>query len=307
METGDDAAVYRLTPELALIQTVDYFTPIVDDPYSFGAIAAANAFSDVYAMGGRPLLALNIVGFPVGKLPNEVLEKILRGGADKAREAGALIVGGHSIDDQEPKYGMAVTGVIHPEQVATNKDAKVGDDLVLTKPLGMGIISTAIKRGKAPQALIDKAVEIMAALNRGAAEAMNAVGADACTDITGFGLLGHLYGMTRASGVGAKLKLSKIPILPEVRDLALEGCIPGGTRKNFQFLTEQGAVTWDPAIDETNRIILSDAQTSGGLLIAVPKNRTQKLVRLLEEKKTAAAAVIGEIRKDPEGRITVEP
>jgi len=306
IETGDDAAVYRLGPEIALILTVDYFTPIVDDPYSFGAIAAANAVSDVYAMGGKPLLALNIVGFPIDKLPKEVLAEILRGGAEKAMEAGVLIVGGHSIDDDEPKYGLAVTGVIHPDLVVTNKRARAGDDLILTKPLGMGIISTAIKRQKASASLVRRAVQVMSTLNRDAAEAMTEVGAHACTDITGFGLLGHLYGMTRASGVGAKIKLSKVPILPEVWELAKEGCIPGGTRKNYSFLQEKEAVTWDPGIDEMTRLVISDAQTSGGLLIAVAKEKSQDLLSRLEARKTQAAVLIGEIVDDSSRRIHVE-
>ena len=306
IETGDDAAVYRLGPEIALILTVDYFTPIVDDPYSFGAIAAANAVSDVYAMGGKPLLALNIVGFPIGKLPKELLAEILRGGAEKAMEAGVLIVGGHSIDDDEPKYGLAVTGVIHPDLVVTNKRARAGDDLILTKPLGMGIISTAIKRQKASASLVRRAVQVMSTLNRDAAEAMTEVGAHACTDITGFGLLGHLYGMTRASGVGAKIKLSKVPILPEVWELAKEGCIPGGTRKNYSFLQEKEAVTWDPGIDEMTRLVISDAQTSGGLLIAVAKEKSQDLLSRLEARKTQAAVLIGEIVDDSSRRIHVE-
>ena len=306
IETGDDAAVYRLGPEIALILTVDYFTPIVDDPYSFGAIAAANAVSDVYAMGGKPLLALNIVGFPIDKLPKEVLAEILRGGAEKAMEAGVLIVGGHSIDDDEPKYGLAVTGVIHPDLVVTNKRARAGDDLILTKPLGMGIISTAIKRQKASASLVRRAVQVMSTLNRDAAEAMTEVGAHACTDITGFGLLGHLYGMTRASGVGAKIKLSKVPILPEVWELAKEGCIPGGTRKNYSFLQEKEAVTWDPGIDELTRLVISDAQTSGGLLIAVAKEKSQDLLSRLEARKTQAAVLIGEIVDDSSRRIHVE-
>jgi selenide, water dikinase len=298
--------VYRLGPELALIQTVDYFTPIVDDPYSYGAIAAANALSDVYAMGGKPLLALNIVGFPIGKLSTEILGEILRGGAEKAVEAGVLIVGGHSIDDNEPKYGLAVTGVIHPDRVVTNKQARIGDDLFLTKPLGMGIISTAIKREKASAALVVKAVEVMSALNRGAAEAMVAVGAHACTDITGFGLLGHLYGMTKASGVGARIRLPALPILPEVWELAREGCIPGGTRRNYDYLSEKEAVIWDPAIDETTRLVVADAQTSGGLLISVAKEKSRDLRSLLEANKTPAAALVGEIIDDPAGRIRVE-
>lgn len=306
IETGDDAAVYRLGPELALIQTVDYFTPIVDDPYSFGAIAAANALSDIYAMGGRPLLALNIVGFPIGKLSVDVLGEILRGGAEKAMEAGVLIVGGHSIDDNEPKYGLAVTGLIHPDLVVTNKQARVGDDLILTKPLGMGIISTAIKREKAPPSVVNRAIEVMSTLNRGAAEAMAEVGVHACTDITGFGLLGHLYGMTRASGVGARIKLSDLPILSEVWELAKEGCIPGGTKRNYDYLQEKEAVGWDPGIDETTRLVVADAQTSGGLLISVAKEKSRDLLSLLETKKTPAAARIGEIVENASGQIRVE-
>lgn len=307
IETADDAAVYRLGPDLALVQTVDYFTPIVDDPYSFGAIAAANALSDIYAMGGRPLLALNIVGFPITKLPKEILAEILRGGAEKAKEAGVLIVGGHSIDDNEPKYGLVVTGTIHPDQVVTNAKAQVGDDLVLTKPLGMGIISTAIKREKASLSAIQKAVEIMSTLNKGAAEAMLEVGVHACTDITGYGLLGHLYEMTTASFVGARIKLSQVPVLPEVWELATAGLVPGGTHRNHKFLKVREAIIWDPGIDEMSQLVLSDAQTSGGLLIAVPKEKTKKLIALIEEKKASAAALIGEIVEDPQGRIWVEP
>lgn len=307
IETVDDAAVYRLGLDLALVQTVDYFTPIVDDPYSFGAIAAANALSDIYAMGGRPFLALNIVGFPITKLPKEILAEILRGGAEKAKEAGVLIVGGHSIDDNEPKYGLVVTGTIHPDQVVTNAKAQVGDDLVLTKPLGMGIISTAIKREKASLSAIQKAVEIMSTLNKGAAEAMLEVGVHACTDITGYGLLGHLYEMTTASFAGARIKLSQVPVLPEVWELATAGLVPGGTHRNRKFLKEREAIIWDPGIDEMSQLVLSDAQTSGGLLIAVPKEKTKKLIALIEEKKAPAAALIGEIVEDPQGRIWVEP
>ncbi len=306
-ETSDDAAVYRLGPDLALVQTLDYFTPIVDDPYSFGAIAAANALSDLYAMGATPLFALNIVGFPVNTLPLAVLKDILRGGADKAKEAGIGIVGGHSIDDAEPKYGLVCTGRIHPDRIWKNVGAKVGDDLILTKPLGMGIISTAIKREKASPALIQQAIEIMATLNRGAAEAVSAAGgADAVTDVTGFGLLGHLREMTAGSGVGARLRLGDVPILEGVWELARAGLVPGGTERNFTHLQASQAVEWGAGLTELEQMVLSDAQTSGGLLVAVPRARTAALLEQLRAARTPAAARIGEIVEDPRGHIWVD-
>jgi len=304
-ETSDDAAVYQLDGGQAIVQTVDYITPVVDDPYSCGQIAAANSLSDIYAMGATPLFALNIVGFPVGSLSLDILAEILRGGADKVREAGIPIIGGHSIDDPEPKYGLVVTGLIHPAKIYKNSTALIGDDLVLTKPLGIGIITTAIKRGKAAPSTIDAAVALMATLNKDASEAMVAVGAHACTDVTGFGLLGHLHEMTTGSKMGARVWLSKIPVLPEAWDLVRQGVCPGGTKRNYDSL--QSAVTWDPGIDEEARLMLCDAQTSGGLLIAVPKDRTAALVRRLNERKTPVAALIGEIIEDQEGRIRVEP
>ena len=306
-ETADDAAVYRLGPDLALVQTLDYFTPIVDDPYSFGAIAAANALSDLYAMGATPLFALNVVGFPVNKLPLAVLKDILRGGADKAREAGIGIVGGHSIDDAEPKYGLVCTGRVHPDRIWKNVGARPGDDLVLTKPLGMGIISTAIKRENAAPALIQRAIEIMATLNRGAADAVAACGgADAVTDVTGFGLLGHLREMTAGSAVGARLRLGDVPILEGVWDLARAGLVPGGTQRNFQHLQATHAVEWGAGITELEQLVLSDAQTSGGLLVAVPHARTVALLDHPRAARTPAAARIGEIVADPSGRIWVD-
>jgi selenide,water dikinase len=284
---------------------VDYFTPIVDDPYSFGAISAANSLSDIYAMGGRPLFALNIVGFPTRTLPMAVLKDILRGGADKVQEAGAVILGGHSIDDAEPKYGLVVTGLIHPERVLTNAAARVGDALILTKPLGMGIISTAIKNEKAAPATIRRAVEIMATLNRDAAEAMLAAGAHACTDITGFGLLGHLREMTAGGRVGARVRFGAVPVLPEIWDLVAQGQVPGGTKRNHRFLNEAQAVDWG-GLGEAEQLVLSDAQTSGGLLIAVPPDRGARLVEDLARRGTPAAARIGEIVDDPTGRITID-
>ena len=306
-ETSDDAAVYRLGPDLALVQTLDYFTPIVDDPYSFGAIAAANALSDLYAMGATPLFALNIVGFPVNTLPLAVLKDILRGGADKAKEAGIGIVGGHSIDDAEPKYGLVCTGRVHPDRIWKNVGARPGDDLVLTKPLGMGIISTAIKREKAAPALVQRAIEIMATLNRGAAEAVTASGGThAVTDVTGFGLLGHLREMTAGSGVGARVRLGDVPILEGVWDLARAGLVPGGTERNFKHLQASQAVEWGAGLTELEQMVLSDAQTSGGLLVAVPRARTAALLEQLRAARTPAAARIGEVVEDPRGRIWVD-
>lgn len=304
-ETSDDAAVYQLDSGQAIVQTVDYITPVVDDPYSCGLIAAANSLSDIYAMGATPLFALNIIGFPVGSLPLSILGEILRGGADKVREAGASIIGGHSIDDPEPKYGLVVTGLIDPAKIFKNSTALIGDDLVLTKPLGIGIITTGIKRGKVAQPAIDAAIALMAALNKDASEAMVALSAHACTDVTGFGLLGHLHEMTAGSQVGARVSLSKVPILPEAVELAQEGICPGGTKRNYESL--QGAIVWDPMIRPEAQLLLCDAQTSGGLLIAVPKDRTMALIQRLQQYETPAAALIGEIIEDPDGRIWVEP
>lgn len=294
--------MYRLGPDLALVQTVDIFTPIVDDPYWFGAIAAANALSDVYAMGGTPRLALNFAGFPRAKLPLEVLGEILRGGAAKCAEAGVTIIGGHTIDDPEPKYGLAVTGFVHPDRVITNAAARPGDRLVLTKPLGMGIVTTALKQGKAGEAAIDEAVRIMAALNRPAAEAMIAVGVSAATDITGFGLLGHLAEMTRGSGTAARIRLREVPILETAWPLVQARAIPGGTQRNRESLRD--VVTWD-GVAEDAQILLCDAQTSGGLLIAVPEARCDDLVRALQAGRLPVAAVIGEITGPGHGEITV--
>ena len=304
-ETSDDAAVYRLTPELAIVQTVDYITPVVDDPYACGAVAAANSLSDIYAMGARPLFALNVVGFPIGTLPLSVLEAILKGGADKAAEAGAPIVGGHSIDDPEPKYGLVVTGIVHPERILTNAGARVGDDLILTKPLGMGIITTGIKRQMVAAETVDQAVATMSTLNRYAAEVMEAVGGvHACTDVAGFGLLGHLREVAAASGVGATISLEAVPVLPEAWRLVRAGVCPGGTHRNLKSL--EGSVEWAPGMGEDVRLVLSDAQTSGGLLIAVGKAKSKEMLRRLSETKgVLAAARIGEVTAGPAGKIRV--
>ncbi len=300
--TADDAGVYRLAPDLALVQTIDVFTPIVDDPYWFGAIAAANALSDVYAMGGTPRLALNFAGFPRAKLPLDVLGEILRGGADKCGEAGVTIIGGHTIDDPEPKYGLAVTGFVHPDRVVTNASARPGDRLVLTKPLGMGVITTGIKQERTSQGTIDEAIRVMAILNRGAAEAMNEVGVSAATDVSGFGLLGHLHEMTRAARVRARIQLRDIPILEEAWDLARLGAVPAGTNRNRASL--ERAVTWQ-GVHEEAQVLLCDAQTSGGLLIAVPEAQLDPLLRALRAQGTPAQAVVGEIQGRGNGEIIV--
>jgi selenide,water dikinase len=303
MSTWDDAAVYRLNDDLALVQTVDVFTPVVDDPYQYGAISVANALSDIYAMGARPLLALNIVGFPRSKLPLEVLDEILRGGAAKAEEAGVLIVGGHSIDDPEPKYGLAVTGTVHPRRVITNAGGRPGDVLVLTKPLGLGMITTGIKQDKTPPATADAAIRLMSTLNRAASEAMIEAGVHACTDITGFGLLGHLHQLVEASGVGARIHAAAVPLLPDARRLAGAGAIAGGTARNYEFL--QDKVDYDEPVDEITRLLLADAQTSGGLLIAVSPDRAAALTAALQRRGVTTIARVGELTPGPAGRIAV--
>ncbi len=303
-DAADDAAVYKLAPDLAIVQTVDYFTPIVDDPYDFGSIAAANALSDVYAMGGQPLIALNIAGFPSGgPLPISVLGEIMRGGAEKAAEAGVSIVGGHTIDDKEPKYGLSVTGIIHPDKVLKNSGARLGDDIVLTKPLGIGIITTGIKRSLVDEKTVRKVVEVMTTLNKAASEAMVEVGVDACTDVTGFGLLGHLREVTLSSAVGARLRFADIPVLPETWDLVGKGAVPGGAQRNRDFVVD--STIFDPDVTLEQQTALCDPQTSGGLLIFVPRERTEKLLRSLEAKGVGVRAVIGEIVEDDHARIWV--
>ena len=301
--TADDAGVYRLSADTALVQTVDFFTPVVDEPYWFGAIAAANALSDVYAMGGRPLTALNIAGFPVGTLPLDALAEILRGGGDKAREAGVTIVGGHTVDATEPTYGLSVTGLVHPDKIFTNAGARDGDLLVLTKPLGSGIATTAIKGGKASASLKDEAIALMATLNRDAAEAMVEVGAHAATDITGFGLLGHLAEMAAGSALAATVSARAVPVLSGVVELAEQGVVPGGTRRNLESLSDQ--LVFDPAVPEALRLVLGDAQTSGGLLIAIDPEGCPALLDGLRQR-GATGAVIGRLSQGVEGSITVE-
>ena len=306
ISTGDDAAVYKMSDDMAIVSTVDFFPPIVDDPFKFGEIAATNALSDVYAMGGKPVFALNIVGFPVD-LPHEILGEILSGGASKAQEAGVLIVGGHTVDDAEPKYGMSVTGVVHPGEQVTNADAKPGDVLVLTKPIGTGIITTAGKQERVSAETLDRAVSIMGELNRKASEAMMHVGVNACVDVTGFGLLGHLRLIAQGSGVGARVKVSDIPVIEGVAELLEMGIAPGGTHRNLESL--DGVVAWHEDVTEQTQILLADAQTSGGLLIAVTPQKADALLEALEDVGVQTRAVIGEIyEQDPQGTaITVVP
>jgi selenide,water dikinase len=301
--TGDDAAVYRLSDDRALVATVDFFTPIVDDPYEYGRIAAANALSDVYAMGARPLFALNLVAFPRDLLPTGALQEILRGGGEIALQAGVAIIGGHSIDDREPKYGLCVLAEVHPDRIVRNSGAQPGDALILTKPIGTGIIATAIKAGTASQNAIAHAIASMITLNRDAAEAMLQVGVSAATDVTGFGLLGHLSSMLRASGVSARIHASKVPLLPEARELATAGHLPGGTKRNRADC--ESCVSWETAVDETTRMLLTDAQTSGGLLIATPRERADALIAELKRAGTLAATRVGEIHNGSPGTIEV--
>ena len=286
--TADDAAVYRLDDARALVVTADFFTPIVDDPYAFGRIAAANALSDVYAMGARPLFALNLVAFPRDLLDRGILEEILRGGGEVVREAGAVVLGGHSIDDPEPKFGLCVVGEVAPDHVIRNSTGRAGDALVLTKPLGTGIVGTALKAGRASPGVVDAAVASMTRLNRRAAEAMRHHGVHACTDVTGFGLVGHLHEMARASGLAARIHADAVPLLPGVRPLVEQGHVPGGTERNLDDLADQ--VDWGRA-DRVTRTLLADAQTSGGLLIALPADRAPALVEELRQEAESGSGV----------------
>jgi selenide,water dikinase len=293
--TADDAAVFRLSETRALVATVDFFTPIVDDAYQFGAIAAANAFSDVYAMGGSPLLALNLVAWPRKPDLLALLGETLRGAAEVAAEAGALIVGGHSIDDPEPKFGMVAIGEVRPDKVITNAGARPGDKLVLTKPIGTGILSTALKRDLIAESEMGDAIEAMRTLNAAAARAMAELGAGihAATDVTGFGLVGHLHTLLQASGAGARLFADTVPRFERAVELAARGAVPGGTERNLRAAISYTA--YRPQVPEAERILLSDAQTSGGLLIAVAPEAAPQLLAALEREGTPAAALIGEV------------
>ena len=291
----DDAAVFQLTENKAIVATVDFFAPIVDDPYAFGAIAAANAFSDIYAMGAIPLLALNLVAWPRDPELLELLGETLRGGSDVVSKAGAFLVGGHSIEDTEPKYGMVAIGEIHPEKVINNSGAQPGDVLVLTKPLGTGILSTAVKRELITESSIAAAVTSMSTLNAGAAEAMRAVenAVHAATDVTGFGLLGHLRNMLEASKVSARVSIGTLPVFDDVRNLIDQDAVPGGTVRNLDAVRE--CTSFADNVGKVDRLLSADAQTSGGLLIAVAAPRSKELVAALEQHRTPAAAVIGKI------------
>ena len=299
----DDAAVFQLTADRAIVATVDFFTPLVDDAYDFGRIAATNAFSDLYAMGATPLLALNLVGWPRETLPFELLGEVLRGGAEVAQAAGAFVLGGHSVDDPEPKYGMVAIGEVHPDRIVTNARAEPGDAVVLTKPLGTGVLTTALKRDLVTAAELAPAVAAMTTLNAGAARAMLAVGVHAATDVTGFGLLGHLHTLLAASGRGAELHAAAVPLLPGARAAAERGAIPGGTKRNAEDVAD--AVQFAASVDAPTRLLLADAQTSGGLLIAVAPERLDALVAALVRERALAAAVIGRVVAGPPGRITV--
>jgi selenide,water dikinase len=304
METSDDAAVYRLREDLAAVLTTDFFTPIVDDAYDWGRIAATNALSDVYAMGGTPVVALNLVGWPTDDLPLELLAQVLAGGTDVVRAAGAVLAGGHTITDPEPKYGLAVLGLVHPDHVLTNRTAQPGDTLVLTKPIGVGVVASALQRDLASAGLVAQAVTLMTTSNATARDAAVAAGpaVHAATDVTGFGLLGHLREMVVASGVSARVDARSVPVLEGVRDLLTDGVVPGGTRRNHAWVSE--VADWGTA-DEVEQLVLADAQTSGGLLLAVAPDAVDALVADLGGRGTPAAAVIGHLTDGAPGRISV--
>jgi len=303
LDRADDAGVYRVSDDLALIQTVDFFTPIVDDPYWFGQIAAVNALSDVYAMGGVPKTAMNLVAFPVKDMDISILRRIIQGGVDKLTEAGVVLVGGHSIEDKELKYGLSVTGFVHPQRVLTKKNLQAGDRLVLTKPLGTGIVNTAIRAGMAPAGLVEKVTALMAALNRTAAEVMSAFDVHACTDVTGFGLLGHLAEMVSGSGMGVRIFAGQVPVIPEALEFAAMGLIPAGAYKNKEF--REAMVDVEPEVDRSRQDLLFDPQTSGGLLIGVSGAQTADLLKALRQAGVAESAEIGEVVAGPEEKIWV--
>jgi selenium donor protein len=300
----DDAAVVRLSDGKLLVQTVDFFTPIDDDPYIFGQIAAANSLSDIYAMGGTPIFALNIIGFPINTLPKSDLSKILQGGIDKAQEAGISIVGGHSVDDPEPKYGLVVTGEVDEDNLITNSNAQPGDKLILTKPLGTGIIATAVKRGIADKTAIVKSAQSMATLNKLAADIMTEIGVNAATDVTGFGLLGHLLELCEASGISAKIDYQALAFLPSVKELAGKGIVPGGTRRNLKFVKDK--VQFSEHLTDIDKLLLADAQTSGGLLISLSAGKAEKYISKFNELSEIKATIIGEVIKKSNLNIFVD-
>ena len=302
-ESSEDCAVFPLDEDHFLIQSVDFFTPIVDDPYTFGQIAAANSLSDIYAMGGMPLHALNIAEFPSDDLPLEILTKIMQGGLEITKQANIPILGGHTIKDPVPKYGLVVTGRVEKENLTLNSTAKAGDVLILTKPLGSGIIATAIKKDKAPKSIMEEAVNVMTNLNSGATIAMNAVGVNACTDITGYGLLGHLLEMCKGSNVSVTLEFNEIPLIQGVYELAQKGFIPGGTKRNLDYVSSQ--VNFSKNISQEQQYLLADAQTSGGLLISVAKEKAEDLQKTLTKNNTLSSAVVGHVYNPAESTIYV--
>lgn len=304
LDRADDAGVYKVSDDLALIQTVDFFTPVVDDPYWFGQIAAANALSDVYAMGGIPKTAMNLVAFPIKEMDLSVLREIIRGGIDKLAEAEVVLIGGHSIEDKELKYGLSVTGYVHPLRVITKKNIRAGEQLVLTKPLGTGIVNTAIKAGVASEEVIDNITGLMAMLNRDAANIMLNYEISACTDVTGFGLLGHLAEMICGSGMSVRVFSDKVPVITEALEFASMGLIPGGAHKNREF--RESMITFSEMVERSLQDVFVDPQTSGGLLISVKSHQAGELVEALKDEGIGDAALIGEILEDPEEKIWVE-
>jgi selenide,water dikinase len=304
LDRADDAGVYKISDDLALIQTVDFFTPIVDDPYGFGQIAAANALSDVYAMGGIPKTAMNLVAFPVREMDLSVLRQIIQGGLDKLTEASVVLVGGHSIEDKELKYGLSVTGFVDPARVLTKKNLRPGDRLVLTKSLGTGIINTAVKAGMASAELVGRVTHLMAALNRDAARIMLKFNVSACTDVTGFGLLGHLAEMVCGSSAGVRVFSSQVPVIAEALEFAAMGIIPAGAHKNREF--RDPMTIFAAKVKRALQDVLFDPQTSGGLLISVSRHQAGDLVSALENAGIGDAAQIGEVLRGPDEKIWVE-
>ncbi len=303
MEQAEDAGVFKLTEQLAIVQTVDFFTPIVDDPYDFGRIAAANSLSDVYAMGGRPVTALNVVCFPNDKMDMSILHEVLKGGLSMMHEADVILLGGHTVDDPELKYGLSVTGTIHPDKVIHNNTAKPGDVLILTKPLGTGIISTAIKGGAASPEAIEAVTKSMSTLNKAASEAMLKVGVNACKDVTGFGLIGHACEMIACADVGFVIDAAAVPFFPQAKEYADMGMIPGGLGRNRDY--RKDFIDVGPAVSQFLQDIMYDPQTSGGLLMAVSKAKAPRLLKLLHAKGVTAAAIIGKVTSENPGRISV--
>lgn len=303
LDTSDDAGVYKLTDDLAIVQTVDFFTPIVDDPYAFGQVAATNALSDIYAMGGKPITALNIVAFPISVLDKSILSEILRGAQDKLHEAGVTLVGGHSIDDKEPKFGLSVTGTVHPDKILTNAGAKPGDKLILTKPIGVGILTTAIKRGLLNEEQTDRVTKVMTTLNKTAAELMSQYEVHSTTDVTGFGLLGHATEMAKGSHVGLKIMKNQVPILEGARELVEQGVLPGGSKNNYAHVLPD--VTFPENMDQTDQYILCDAVTSGGLLISVAEKDAEQLLQDLKNA-NLEASIIGEVLPSPIDHVVIE-